>query len=143
MQPNPVAVFPPGVLALASSWSAQSSPTVPGDVVVFAEIVAAQIVLRGSLARVAPLTAIVAVISIPLPLGEPPANPLNPFPAPKLAPPANNEAPPSPENHFDPTEKISKPLRLLKGHRRNYTSGQNLLPFSEGSQYIRTIIPAL
>ena len=98
VQPNPDAVFPPGVAALASSWSAQSSPTVPGDVVVVAEIVAAQIVLRGSLARVAPLTAIVAVISIPLPLGEPPANPLSPFPAPKLAPPANNEAPPSPDN---------------------------------------------
>ena len=94
VQPNPDAVFPPGVAALASSWSAQSSPTVPGDVVVFAETVAAQIVPRGSLARDSPLTPIVAVISIPL---EPPADPLNPFPAPKLAPPANNEAPPSPE----------------------------------------------
>ena len=97
MQPNPVAVFPPGVSALASSWSAQSSPTVPGDVVVVAEIVAAQIVLRGSLARVAPLAVIVAVISFPLPLGEPPADPLNPFPALKLVPPAINEDSPSPE----------------------------------------------
>ena len=91
-----MAVFPPGVLALASSWSAQSSPTTPGDVV-FTEVAAAQKVLRGSLTRVAPLAVIVAVISFPLPLGEPPADPLNPFPAPKLAPPANNEAPPSPE----------------------------------------------
>jgi hypothetical protein len=36
---------------------------------------------------------IVAVASSPLPLAEPPADPLNPFLAPKLTPPANNDSP--------------------------------------------------
>ena len=91
-----MAVFPPGFLALVSSWLAQSSPTVPGDVV-FTSVVAAQKVLRGSPALVPPLAVILAVISSPLPLAEPPAGPLNPFPVLKLVPPANNEPAPSPE----------------------------------------------